>query len=116
MPPAAQLQGMALPRHAEKWIIRFEKYEAITLGIFKVQVQCFQPRRGATYQPRASAAASAAKRRPGIVVRKDVSPERAAQAAVDQACCFGPVKVVSPFQGFRFMPPRTQGGASLALG
>jgi hypothetical protein len=29
---------------------------------------------------------------------------------------FGPVQVVLPFQGFRFMPPRTQGGASLALG
>ncbi len=35
--------------------------------IFQAYVRCIQPRRGATYQPRASAAASAAKRRPGVV-------------------------------------------------
>ena len=51
-------------------------------GIFKAYVQCFQPRRGATYQPRASAAASAAKRRPGVVVRQGTSPERATQGVV----------------------------------
>ena len=30
-------------------------------------------------------------------------------------CCLGHVTIVSPFQGFRFMPPDAQGDAALAL-
>ena len=84
----------------------------------------FQPRgpevlsapKGRDIQPRASAAASAAKRRPGVVVRQGEALKGRHKRLLTTDGCLGHVTIVSPFQGFQFMPPNTQGDASLALG
>ena len=83
----SRYRSLHVPREVI-WFIRLKNARTFVVGLSRRKSGVLSPEGAATYQPRAIAAASAAKRRPGVVIRQVKSPERATQAVVDHGLKF----------------------------